>query len=237
MTTTVDEVAPDIFRIATSAPGQPVTFIQFLIRDESPLLYHTGFKAVFPDTLEAVRRVIDPARLRYVSWSHLEGDECGAVNQFLAHAPAAEPVQGRLGLQSAADFVDRPIKVMADEAVLDLGSKKLRFLVTPQVPHCWDAIMAFEETTGTLFCSDLFAVSGETPAVTDQDIVDQAMAQVRRSPDAFPIGRHTAVTLRRLEELRPKVLAGHHSPAYLGDAARALRDLRAGMLDLGGLPA
>jgi flavorubredoxin len=235
-TTTVDEIAPDIFRIATFNPERPLNFIQFLIRDEKPLLYHTGFKAILPDTLEAVRRIIDPAGLRYISWSHLEGDECGAINDFLTLAPDAEPVQGQIGRQAAGDFIARPVTVVPDDGVLDLGTKKLRFLMTPNVPHCWDAIMTYEETTGTLFCSDLFAIGGEQPALTDRDMVEQAVAQVKRGGDALPIGRHTGRVLERLAALQPRVLAGHHSSAYTGDAASALRDLRKELLDLADIP-
>jgi flavorubredoxin len=235
MSTEVTEIAPDIFRIASFIPQRPVTFIQFLIRDEKPLLFHTGFKVLFPDTLEAIKRIIDPASLRYVSWSHLESDECGAINELLAVAPQLEPVQGRLGVQSGGDFIERPISALQDNEVLDLGTKKLRFLVTPHVPHCWDAIMTFEESTGTLFCSDLFAVSGQPPAFTERDIVGPAVARIKEAPDAYPIGPHTAVALARLEALQPKVIAGHHSSAYGGDAAQALRDLSNGMLHSVGL--
>jgi flavorubredoxin len=235
MTTNVTEIAPDIFRISSFNPDAPVPFIQFLIRDEKPLLFHTGFRAIFPDTLDAIRRVVDPTTLRYVSWSHLEGDECGAINDLLAVAPNVEPVQGRLGVQSAGDFINRPITALADNDVLDLGARKLRFLITPNVPHCWDAIMAFEETTGTLFCSDLFAAAGEMPALTDSDIVGPALAQVRRLPDAQPIGPHTAPVLERLEALQPRVIAGHHSSSYTGDAVQALRGLRAELMSYAGL--
>ena len=127
MKTDVSEIAPDIFRIATAIPNVPVTFIQFLIKDEKPLLYHTGSRAYFDQTLEAVKRVIDPAELAYISWSHLEGDECGAVNEFLRVAPNAQPVQGALGVQGSADFVERPISVINEGDVLDLGEKKLRY--------------------------------------------------------------------------------------------------------------
>ena len=235
MATEVTEIAPDIFRIASFTPQRPVTFIQFLIRDEKPLLFHTGFKVLFPDTVEAIRRVLDPATLRYVSWSHLESDECGAINDLLAMAPQLEPVQGQLGVQSAGDFIERPISALRDNDVLDLGAKKLRFLVTPHVPHCWDAIMTFEETTGTLFCSDLFAVAGQPPALTDSDIVGPAIERLGQAPDAYPIGPHTSTALARLEALQPKVIAGHHSSAYSGNAVLALHDLSNGLMHSVGL--
>ncbi len=232
----VHEIADGIYRISSFGPRAPVEFTQFLIKDENPLLFHTGPKGLFPDTLEAVKSVVDPATLRYISWSHLESDECGALNEFLATAPNAEPVHGQIGAMIGInDFFDRPAKTMGDNQVLDLGRKKLRFLVTPHVPHAWDAIMVFEETTGTLFVSDLFTVFGKPPATTEGDVVEQSMTALRQLPGYLPIGPHTAGVFDRLDALEPKVLAGHHSSAITANAVGALRDLRSELFKEAGL--
>lgn len=229
------EIADGIYRIATVIPEYPVIFCQFLIRDERPLLFETGHRGIFPETLEAVKRVIDPSTLRYISWSHLEGDECGAANDFLGVAPQAEPVAGMVGVfLSVGDFITRPVKGMNDGEVLELGRHKVRLLLTPHVPHAWDAILLYEETTGTLLCSDLFAYPGQTKPITDSDIVEPALEGHRQFPDYLPVGPHTARVLERLEALQPKVLAGHHAPAFTGDAVRALRDLRTGVFKIAG---
>jgi flavorubredoxin len=236
MATDVTEIAPDIFRIATFRDGARLAFCQFLIRDEESLLFHTGGHALFEDTLAAVRSLVEPAKLRYVSWSHLESDECGAMNDFLAAAPNAEPVHSPMGQRlGAGDFFDRPVRAIAEDEALELGEKRLRFLTTPHVPHSWDAIMVYEETTGTLFTSDLFTTLGQTPAVTDQDVVGPALVMLEQSPDYLPVGPRTAGVFERLETLQPKVLAGHHSPAYFGDTVQALRDLRGEMFRRVGL--
>jgi len=102
---------------------------------------------------------------------------------------------------------------MNDDEVLDWGRRKLRFLITPHVPHAWDAILAYEETTGTLLASDLSTVFGEPPPTTESDVVEPAMAVLNVFPDYLPIGSHTGRVFDRLEALKPKVLAGHHAPA------------------------
>jgi flavorubredoxin len=232
---TIDEVAPDIFRIANFAPDGRLLFAQFLIRDDQPLLFHTGAKSIYDSTLNAVSRLIDPKRLRYVSWSHLEGDECGALNNFLAEVPQLEPVQCAIGARFGADFFDRPVSVIDDDYVLDLGTRKLRFMATPHVPHSWDAICAYEETTGTLLVSDLFTVFGEQPAVTSHDIVEPSITALKSMPDYLPVGPHVNKTFARLEALQPRTLAGHHAPAFIGDATQALRDLRGELFRLHGM--
>jgi len=233
----VHEIADGVYRISSLVPQAPVEFTQFLIKDENPLLFHTGARGLFPDTLDAVTKVLgNPAKLRYISWSHLESDECGAVNEFLAAAPGAEPVHGQVSAMIGnGDFFDRAARVMTDNGVLDLGQKKLRFLVTPHVPHAWDAIMVFEETTKTLFVSDLFTVFGKTPATTEGDMVEQSMTALRSLPGYLPIGPHTAGVFDRLESLEPRVLAGHHASAITGNAVQALRNLRGELFREAGL--
>lgn len=125
---------------------------------------------------------------------------------------------------------------MSDDSVLELGQKRLRFLVTPHVPHAWDAIMVFEETTRTLFVSDLFTVFGKAPATTEGDMVEQSMTALRQLPGYLPIGPHTAGVFDRLEALQPNVLAGHHSSAITGNAVQALRHLRRELFKEAGLP-
>ena len=223
----VQEIADGIYRISTFIPEANLAFNQFLIDDEKPLLFHTGQRMLFPGTLEAVKSVIDPERLRYVSWSHLEADECGALNEFLAVAPLAEPIHGEIGkMIGIDDFSSRPATPMSDGDVLDLGKHKLRFLITPQVPHAWDAILAFEETTGTLLASDLFTQSGERRATTEGDMVDLTVHTHAMFPGYIPIGDHTWRVFDRLEALAPRTLACMHGPSYTGDGAGALRDLR-----------
>lgn len=223
----VHEISDGIYRIATFIPDANLTFNQFLIKDERPLLFHTGQRMLFPQTLEAVTRVIDPADLRYISWSHFEADESGALNDFLTVAPNAEAVHGEVGkMINLDDFAIRPAMAVQDGDVLDLGRHKLRFLVTPQVPHAWDAILAFEETTGTLLASDLFTQFGERTPVTESDMVERTMESHAMVPDYIPIGEHTWRVFDRLEALHPRAIAAMHGPAFTGDSVAALQDLR-----------
>jgi flavorubredoxin len=227
----IHEIADGIYRIATFIPPANLTFNQFVIVDDKPLLFHTGQRLLFPQTLDAVRRLIDPGAIRYISWSHWEADESGALNQFLEAAPQAEPVHGQLGVRTNVnDFAIRPARAVKDGEVLELGRHRLRFLITPHVPHAWDAILAYEETTGLLLASDLFTQRGERTPVTDRDMTEQTIHSYVEIADELgpyiPIGPHTARVLDRLEKLQPKRLACMHGPAFSGNAVEALRNLR-----------
>ena len=228
-TTTVHEIAPDIFRLSTYIPEvgpTGLTFNQFLIRDAEPMLFHTGMRRLFPLVSEAVASLIRLEDLRWISFSHVEADECGSMNEFLAVAPRAEVVHGPLAcMVSLDDLADRPPHVVTDQP-LDLGTARMRFLPTPHVPHNWESGLWFDETSGTLFAGDLFTAGGDAPALVEDDLVEgAAMAEqifhsTSHGPDLVP-------TLERLALLEPRTLATMHGSSFAGDGAAQLRALAA----------
>ena len=229
--TTVTEIAPDLFRITTFVPEAGIQFSQFLVRDEQPLLFETGMKMLFPAVRDAVARLIDPTTIRYIGFSHFEGDECGSLNEWLELAPNAEAVCSFVGAAtSVQDFAIRPPRPLAHDEVFSTGTYRFRFRQTPHVPHCWDAGLLFEETQRTLLASDLFYHEGDVEPLTESDIVErtrQALAHFSAGPLAVPVPytQDTAPILHGLADLNPATIATHHGSAFRGDGARALRDL------------
>jgi flavorubredoxin len=231
MKSNVTEIAPDVYRISTFNPDFGIQFNQFLIRDEEPFIMHTGMKKMFPVTLEAVASVIDPAKLRWVGFSHFESDECGALNDWLNVAPNAQAVCSFVGATvSVNDFALRPPRPLNDNEVFEIGRHRLRFLATPHVPHGWDAGLFFEETNKTLLCSDLFFQPGDPEPLTDSDLVQNAKDAIiagLSSPLAkdMPYTPYTNETLLRLAELQPGTLAMMHGTSFRGDGRQAITDL------------
>ena len=230
MPTTVDEIAPGIYRLSTlvSEIGPSgFTFNQFLVDDEEPLLFHTGHQSMFPSVREAIERVLPVSSLRWITFGHVESDECGAMNQFLGVAPAAQVAHGALGcMVSIGEMADRPPKALADGEVMEIGVKRLRHIDTPHVPHGWEARVLFEETTGTLLCGDLFTRLGDGPAVTGDDIVGPAM----EAEDLFrysSLSPNTADIMRTLGDLAPLTLGLMHGSSFRGDGKKALYELAA----------
>ena len=213
MATRTDEIADNIYRISTyvpdAAPGG-LTFNQFLIDANEPLLYHTGPRNMFPDVSQAIARILPLERLKWIAFGHVESDECGAMNAFLAAAPEARVAHGSLGCAiSLNDLCDRPPRGLDDGEVIDIGGKSVRHIDTPHVPHNWEARVLYEETTGTLFCGDLFTHVGDVPATTDGDIVGPAL-EAEDLFHATALTPATGETLRRLAELNPCTLALMH---------------------------
>jgi flavorubredoxin len=229
METNLHEIADGIYRISTLvpevAPPDGFTFNQFLIDADEPLLFHCGQRFLFPSVSAAVRRVIDLDRLRWITFSHVEADESGSVNNWLTAAPKATAAHGRIGCAIwLTDAADRPPRALADGEWLDLGGKSVQRIDTPHVPHSWDAGLLYERTTGTLFCSDLFTHLGDPPALTDGDIVGPSIA----AEELFhftSLTPSTGATMRRLAALEPKRLAVMHGSSFSGDARPVLEAL------------
>lgn len=228
MDTVIHEVADDVLRLSTYIPEIDFSFNQYLLRADQPLLFHTGPKALFPLVSQAVARVMPLEQLRWISFSHFEADESGAMNEWLAAAPQARVVCGEIGVMiSVMDQAARPPLALADSATLDLGDRRVRYLATPHVPHGWDAGMLYDEASGTLLCSDLFTRTGRSPPRSADDPIGPAFA----AEDHFlatALTPSTAPTLRRLARLSPRRLALMHGPAYDGDCVAALHALADG---------
>jgi len=222
METTTHEIADGIFRISTFIEGPNLPFNQYLVVADEPLLFHTGMRALFPLVSEALARIIPVESLRWITFGHVEADECGSMNEWLNVAPQAQVAHGATAvLVSLNDLADRPPRTLADGEVIDLGGKRVRYLDTPHVPHGWEAGLLFEETTATLFAGDLFTATGDGPAVSDADIVEPAIAGEEMF-HATSLTPTTGPTIRGLVELDASTLALMHGPAFTGDANAAL---------------
>jgi flavorubredoxin len=230
--TNVHEIANGIYRISVPVPPSAIpggfTFNQFLIVDESPLLFHAGPKAMFPLVRTAVDHVLGSAeKLRYVGFSHFESDECGALNEWLSVAPRAEAVCSQTAaMVSVSDFAIRPPRGLADLEELSLGAKKVRWLDAPHLPHNWECGYLFEATEKTLFCGDVFTQSGDdVPATTESDLVAPAEAARKAFANMFALGTSTRVLLDKLARTEATTLAIMHGSSYRGNGAKMLRDL------------
>jgi len=228
MMTKTNEIADGIFRFSTCVPDitpDGFTFNQFLIKAEEPLLFHTGPRAMFPLISDAVSKVVPVERLRWITFGHVEADECGSMNQWLAAAPHAQVVHGQTAcMVSLNDLADRAPRALADGETMDLGGKRVRWIDTPHVPHGWEAGVVWEETASTLLCGDLLTHGGDGPPLTEGDVTAPAMA----SEDMFhamSMAPATGQILQRLADLAPRTLALMHGSSYRGDGAAALRAL------------
>lgn len=226
--TRIDEIADGIYRISTPVklPVGGFSFNRYLVLDDQPLLFHIGKRHMFQATRDAVAQVLEPAKLRYLAFSHFEADECGALNEFLAIAPSAEPVCSRIAaLTSVEDTADRAPRPLADGEELALGRHTVRWFDTPHLPHGWECGYLFESATSTLFCGDLFTQPGDENApLTESDILGPSEA-MRSQLDYYAYTPNSRQLLNRLAETQPTTLACMHGSAWRGNGAALLAEL------------
>jgi flavorubredoxin len=228
--TRIDEIADGIYRIATPVPPSAVpggfSFNQYLIVDDEPLLFHTGLRRSFPEVRDAIARVLPPERLRWISFSHFEADECGALNEFLAVSPRAEPLCGKIAaMVSVSDFADRQPRAMGDGELIPLGRHTVRWLETPHLPHAWECGFLMERSTRTLLCGDLFTEGGaDHPPIGSADILEPS-ERFRQALDYYSHTRGARAMLARLAMESPTTLARMHGSAWQGEGAKLLMAL------------
>jgi flavorubredoxin len=235
MQTRITEIADGVYRLSTLvpeiAPPAGFSFNQFVLMADEPLLFHCGHRFMFDSILSAVESLMPVERLRWISFSHFEADECGAMNLWQERTPRAQLVHGRLGCDvSLNDLSLRPPRALQDGETLDLGGKRVRYLATPHVPHGWDAGLMFEERTGTLLCSDLLGQLGDGPALARGDIVGPAL-ESENLWRSMSVTRETVPTMQRLADLKPTTLAIMHGSSLNEGCAAALRSFAQGLAE------
>lgn len=223
------EIADGIYRIHTPVVIEGAggfSFNQYLIVDDEPLLFHTGPRKMFPFVREAVASVLPVEKLRYISFSHVEADECGSLNEWLGAAPQAVPLCGTVAaMVSINDLADRAPRALTDGERLTLGEHTVRWFDTPHLPHAWECGLLMEERTSTLFCGDLFTQGGDDhPPITESDILGPSEA-FRHQMDYFSHTKNAGVLLEKLATTHPATLACMHGSAWHGDGTQLLRAL------------
>ena len=227
--TNIEEISDRIYRINTPVMfenGLGFSFNQFIIRDDESLLFHTGPRKMFELVHEAVKTVLPVEEIRYIAFSHVEADECGSLNQWLAAAPQAVPVCGSVAaMVSIEDLADRKPRALADGEEICLGDHLVTWMDAPHMPHAWECGFLTEEKTKTLLCGDLFTQGGaDNPAITESDILGPS-EEFRHRMDYFSHTRNAGVLLEKLAATSPGTLACMHGSAWHGDGAKLLRAL------------
>jgi flavorubredoxin len=206
---TISEITDGIYRISGFVNAFGITFNQFLIDDEKPILIHTGPVGMYKNIEEKIKEVIPLQKLAYVSFLHFESDEWGGM-EFLESADAklvCSDLSSRLNLMG---WYNIPLDHIStwDNDTLKTGKRYFKFIMTPHVHH-WDSMMIFEENTKSLFTSDLFIQPGNNKPITSDDY-SESMINLYRVAGIFASEKLVRDTTKRLEDLLPNMVYPMH---------------------------
>jgi flavorubredoxin len=205
----ISEIKDGIYRISGMVDTYGITFNQFLITDELPMLIHTGPIGMYTKIEEKVKEVIPLQRLSYVSFLHFESDEWGGM-AFLNSANAKLVCSDLSSKLNLTGWYNVPVDHISfwDNEVLKTGKRQFRFIMTPHVHH-WDSMMIYEETTKSLFPSDLFAQPGHNKPVLSEDL-SESMIALYRAMGIFANEEPVRRVTKRLLDLSPDMTYPMH---------------------------
>jgi flavorubredoxin len=207
------EIKDGIYRISGFVNEFGITFNQFLVNDDQPTLIHTGPIGMYEQIEEKVKEVMPLEKLAHVAFLHFESDEWGGM-EFLK-APKARLVcsdlSSRLNLVGWHNVPADHISFW-DNETLSTGRRKFRFIMTPHVHH-WDSMMMFEETTKSLFPSDLFIQPGNNKPVMSDDL-SESMIKLYRGAGIFASEQPVRQTVERLAKLNPEMVYPMHGSCF-----------------------
>jgi flavorubredoxin len=205
----ITEIKDGIYRIGGFVDTFGITFNQFLINDEQPILIHTGPVGMYNKIEEKVKEVIPLQKLAYVAFLHFESDEWGGM-AFLDSTDAKLVCSDLTSKLNLTGWHDVPLDHISfwDNEVLRTGKRIFRFIMTPHV-HQWDSMMLFEETTKSLFPSDLFIQPGDNKPIISDDL-SKDMINLYRGAGIFASEEPVRQTTKRLVDMSPKMVFPMH---------------------------
>lgn len=190
------------------------TYNSYFIDDEKKVLIDTvkpNFKGEF---LDKFNQLIDIKKLDYIIVNHTEPDHSGSLKYVLEINPdvvvyCTKAASLYLKEQVNGDFNCHVIK---DGEILDIGSKKLRFITAPFL-HWADTMFVYNETDRVLFTCDGFG--------SHYSSVDPNSVHKEEYKGAFehyyncimkPFSNHVLNAVNKIKDLDIEMILTSHGP-------------------------
>ncbi|MGI6344328.1 MAG: FprA family A-type flavoprotein [Bacillota bacterium] len=181
------------------------TYNAYLIVDEKVALVDTVMKGFEEELLEAIREVIDPARIDVIISNHSEIDHSGALPQVIAAAPNAKLYCTAKG----AEFLEQQFhggwdyNVVQNGDEIKLGQRTLTFLEAPML-HWPDSMFTYIKEDAILMPNDAFGQHYASSERFDDEVdIAEVMQEARKyyANILTPFSRQVAKKLQEVQEL------------------------------------
>ena len=201
----------DLYQFSTLIPQIKLTFNQYLLLTDEPILIHTGNVKQAEAMIPQLKEVLNGRNLEYVFISHFESDECGGLSIILKNFPKAKVVCSQITAQQLSGFglIDEVIiKKPGDK--IKTADYELEFIGYPSEMHLWEGLLAIENTRGIFFSSDLMMSFGEEMGIVKESNWYNEVNNI--SKEQVPDTEKRVQLQKTLLDLKPKFIATGHGP-------------------------
>ena len=155
-------ISQDLYQFSNYLQQINLTFHQYLLLGDEPLLVHTGNVIQAEALLPQLKAALDGRDLKYIFISHFEADECGGLPVILEHFPKAKTICSEVTARQLNGFGIKA-EIIAKKAgeTLSTDNYELEFISYPSEMHLWDGLLIMENRHGIFFSSDLMFAMGE----------------------------------------------------------------------------
>lgn len=204
-------ITQDLHQFSTFIPPINLSFHQYLLCPDEPILFHTGNIQQATSLLPQLKTVLDGKNIKYIYVSHFEADECGGLTYILSHFPEAKPICSEVTARQLSGFgLTQEFITKKPGEKLTTDDYELEFFSYPSEMHLWAGLLVMETRRKILFSSDLMIRFGEAKGTIIESNWLTEISNIR--PEQVPDPERRVQLQHTLKQLDPKFVATGHGP-------------------------
>jgi len=202
----------------------------YLILDERPVLVDTVWGPFENELIENISRIIDPSEIEIVVVNHSESDHSGALPAIMRHAPQAQLVVSRRGLQSVEGHYHQPwnFRPVVTGDRINIGKNDLIFVEAPML-HWPDSMFTYLTGRNLLMPNDAFGQHYATAFRFNDEVNQQELYEEALKYYVNIIAPFSAQVIRKIQEIEPlnlqiDMIAPSHGVIWRDDPMQIVRN-------------
>ncbi len=198
-----------------------VSYNSYLIMDEKTVLLDTVDYSISRQFIENITYVLKGRKLDYIVVNHMEPDHCAVIGDLILRYPDVKIIGNAKTFQMINQFYGNmkyeAVTVKEGDA-FNTGRHNLNFVMAPMV-HWPEAMVTFDDVTGTLFSADAFGTFGALDGTIfadevnfDRDWLDDARRYYTNIVGKY--GAQVQAVLKKAANLDIKMICPLHGPIW-----------------------
>ena len=198
-----------------------VSYNSYLIMDEKTVLLDTVDHSISRQFIENITHVLNGRKLDYIVVNHMEPDHCAVIGDIILRYPDVKVIGNAKTFQMIDQFfgdMKYESVVVKEGDTFNTGRHNLNFVMAPMV-HWPEAMVTFDDVTGTLFSADAFGTFGALDGTIfadevdfDRDWLDDARRYYTNIVGKY--GVQVQAVLKKAANLDIKMICPLHGPIW-----------------------